>query len=271
MTEAFMGRLQRCRDSVIEQVDVKPRVGIILGSGLSGIADAIDGQEISYGDIDGFPKTTIAGHRGVLKMGADIAIMAGRFHFYEGHDMDTVVLPVSLLHILGVQTLVVTNAAGGVNESFEPGDLILIKDHINLMGANPLIGPHIEDLGPRFPDMSTAYPAELRAMASREAGRQLKEGVYAALSGPCYETPAEIRMLRAVGADLVGMSTAPEVIAANAYGMRVLGISCVTNMAAGILDQPLSHHEVLETGKRVEAELTSLILKISETLIKAGT
>jgi purine-nucleoside phosphorylase len=245
----------------------------MLGSGLGDLVDRIGGATVAYGDIEGFLTPTVAGHRGLLRVGevagergpVRVAVLSGRFHFYEGHGIDEVVLPVFLAAGLGVRTLVVTNACGAVNRDFAPGDLVLIRDHINLMGANPLTGPHDTGFGPRFPDMSEAYSRRLRDVA-RRVRPDLAEGVYAALSGPSYETPAEIRMLRAMGADLVGMSTVPEVIAARSLGLEVLGVSCVTNMAAGILDQPLSHAEVVETGARVAARFADLVLGILRLL-----
>ena len=260
MKEDFYARVSRSYESVADRFVSPPKVGVILGSGLSGIADSVEGIEIPYQEIDGFPAPTVAGHRGIMKAGDGVVVMAGRFHFYEGHTMDTVVLPAALLSLLGVETLIITNAAGAVNTGYSPGDLVLIRDQINLMGTNPLIGAHIEEFGPRFPDMSTAYPAALRDAAREIAGDSIAEGVYAGLTGPSYETPAEIRMLRAIGADLVGMSTVPEVIVAAAAGIKVLGISCVTNMAAGILDRPLDHREVMEAGKRVEGRLSDLVM-----------
>ena len=245
----------------------KPRVGVILGSGLSAIADTLPGESIEYGDIPGLPRPTVEGHRGFCKISRDYALLAGRFHFYEGHDIRSVVKPVMLLKALGVERLMVTNAAGGVNREYRPGQIVLIRDHINLMGVNPLIGPNAPELGPRFPDMSDAYSKRLRKLIREGADRDLKEGVYAGLSGPCYETPAEIRMLESLGADMVGMSTVPEVIAANYLGIETVGFSCITNMAAGILDQPLDHGEVIETAARVESEFRGLVEKVMELLL----
>jgi purine-nucleoside phosphorylase len=225
-----------------------PRTAVILGSGLGDFASRVTGDEVPFQTLPGFPVPTVQGHSGKFTIGANVAVMAGRIHFYEGHPIQDVVLPVFLLHRLGVRTLIVTNAAGGVNRAFSVGELVLIRDHINLMGVNPLRGPN-PGQGPRFPDMSTSYDAGLRGIARKASGSDMKEGVYAAFPGPSYETPAEIRMLERIGADLVGMSTVPEVIAASYLGMRVLGISCVTNMAAGILAQPLDHAEVIKAGK----------------------
>lgn len=242
-------------------------VGLILGSGLGdSIASLQNAKKIAYVDIPGFPESTVSGHAGEWLTGElhgkRVAIMRGRFHFYEGFGIDDIVLPVRVMHLLGVKTLIVTNAAGGVNKDFAPGDLMLLTDMINFSGRNPLIGANLDSLGPRFPDMSAVFDGELRALAHRcaaEQGLSLREGVYMWFSGPSFETPAEIRMARTIGADAVGMSTVPEVIVARHCGMRVLGISCITNMAAGMLDQPLNHQEVLETGEKVKARFAGLI------------
>ncbi len=266
MKEGFDLRVRRAVEAVSLPDGVRPAVGIILGSGLGAIVDRFEGREVPYGDIPGLPVPTVAGHRGLLKVGPAAAVCAGRFHYYEGHDLEDVALTVFLLHGLGVRTLIVTNAAGGIDRRYHPGELVLIRDHLNLMAASPLRGPVLPPTGTRFPDLSAAYSARLRAVAREAAGRRLREGVYAALPGPAYETPAEIRMLRRLGADLVGMSTVPEVIAARALGMEVLGVSCVTNMAAGILPQPLSHAEVIETGRRAEPALEGLLLGVVQRL-----
>jgi purine-nucleoside phosphorylase len=243
-----------------------PAVGLILGSGLGDFAESIPGREVPYHRIAGYPQPTVEGHRGLLKLGRNCALLSGRFHYYEGVSLDDVVLPVFLLHRLGVRDLIVTNAAGGIRRSFRPGDLVLIRDHLNLMGVHPLRGPNPPGYGPRFPDMSEAYSRELRGVAQEAAGAALAEGVYAAFPGPSYETPAEVRMAEILGADLVGMSTVPEVIAANYLGMRVLGVSCVTNMAAGILQQTLAHAEVVESGRRAMPALTRLLRGVLERL-----
>ncbi|MEW5816973.1 MAG: purine-nucleoside phosphorylase [Spirochaetota bacterium] len=266
MKKGYLEKVNRAFSAVRAECKDEPGTGIILGSGLSGIADTFDGNVVPFETIPGFPKPTIAGHRGWLKINPRLTIMAGRFHYYEGNDIDDVVLPIFLLNRLGVKRVIITNASGGINPTFNPGDLVLIKDHINLMGVNPLAGPNDENLGPRFPDMSSAYSPALRALVRRASPELVLEGVYAALSGPCYETPAEIRMLKTIGADMVGMSTVPEVIVSRYLGMEVLGISCITNMAAGILEKPLDHGEVIETGKGVEKKFTRLLLGVIELM-----
>ena len=258
MTQNFPRLLDRAYDSIRAVTDRRPRFGVVLGSGLSDIARSFDGVEIAYTAIDGFPAPTVAGHAGVMTVTPDVVVMAGRFHHYEGRPADEIVLPVHVMAWLGVSTVVLTNAAGAVNAAYSPGELVVIADHLNLMGTNPLIGPHIAAAGPRFPDMTDAYDPELRRIA-REIDPSLAEGVYAALSGPNYETPAEIRMVRTLGADLVGMSTVPECIAARSLGLRVLGLSCVTNMAAGMSGRPLDHDEVVATGATARARLQSLV------------
>ncbi len=258
------------RDAVAfleSRTTARPRVAVVLGSGLGAFADELaDRTEIPYSEIPGWPASTAIGHAGKLvfgKLGAlDVAVMAGRVHLYEGYTPAQVTYGVRVLGSRGVRSIVFTNAAGGINLELERGGLVLISDHINLQGSNPLVGANDERLGPRFPDMSEAYSRELRALAHEvgsEIGIRLAEGVYAAVLGPSYETPAEIRYLRTIGADVVGMSTVPEVIAANHMGMRVLGLSCVTNMAAGILPQKISHAEVLETGEMVRGTLVRFL------------
>lgn len=251
-----------------------PKIGLILGSGLGVLADEIENPvKIPYNEIPDFPVSTVEGHAGQLVFGllngVEVVAMQGRFHFYEGYSMEKVTFPVRVMKELGVEILIVTNAAGGVNESFEPGDLMIITDHINNMGTNPLIGPNDSKLGVRFPDMSEAYTKELRAMAKDIAVRlniNVKEGVYFGNPGPVYETPAEIRMIRVLGGDAVGMSTVPEVIIARHSGMKVLGISCISNMAAGILDQPLTHDEVIETTEKVKENFLSYVKEIVKSL-----
>lgn len=253
-----------------EKVKDLPEIGLILGSGLGVLAEEIENPvKIPYEQIPNFPVSTVEGHAGQLVFGAlkgaNVVAMQGRFHFYEGYDMKKVTFPVRVLKEMGVKTIIVTNAAGGVNESFEPGDLMIISDHINNMGTSPLIGPNDSDLGVRFPDMSQAYSRELRTLAKNaasELGIKVQEGVYVGNTGPAYETPAEVRLARVLGGDAVGMSTVPEVIVANHAGMKVLGISCISNMAAGILDQPLSHDEVMETTEKVKANFLNLVKKI---------
>lgn len=247
-----------------------PTIGLILGSGLGVLADEIkDRTVIPYGDIPHFPKSTVEGHVGQLVIGKlgnkTVVAMQGRFHFYEGYSLKEVTFPVRVMKNLGVEKLIVTNAAGGVNTTYTPGDLMLINDHINLMGTNPLIGSNAHEYGPRFPDMSEAYNKDLRKLAKEVAQSQgftFKEGVYVGLTGPSYETPAEIRYLRAIGVDAVGMSTVPEVIVANHSGIKVLGISCITNMAAGILEVKLSHDEVMETAEAIKERFLSLVREI---------
>src|SRR5579871_92076 len=243
------------------------KIGVVLGSGLGAFADTLEhATETPYSQIPGWPVSTAAGHAGKLvegRIGAtEVVVLAGRAHLYEGYSAQQVTFGIRELARRGVRSLVLTNAAGGINLGYHPGQLVLISDHINLLGANPLTGPNDDSLGPRFPDMSEAYSREYRE-AAKEAGVSLglalEEGVYAALPGPSYETPAEIRYLRTIGADLVGMSTVPETIVANHTGMKVLAISCVTNMAAGVLPQKLIHDEVIETGARVRDTLVALL------------
>ena len=257
-----------------EHTSLEPKAGVILGSGLGGLADALeDSVEIPYEDIPGWPVSTAVGHAGVLVLGsldgAPIAVMRGRAHLYEGLGADRVVFGVRVLGRLGIRALVVTNAAGGINETYRPGQLVLISDHVNLQGTSALVGPNDESVGPRFPDMSDAYDPELRARAREAAGRlgiELGEGVYAAWLGPQFETPAEIRFMRALGGDLAGMSTVQEVIAARHMGIRCLGISVVTNMAAGVLPEKIDHEAVLEVGAQAAGSLTSLLRELVPTL-----
>jgi purine-nucleoside phosphorylase len=245
-------------------------IGVVLGSGLGGFADTLDDRvEMPYSEIAGWPRSTVTGHAGKLVTGciagAEVAVLAGRAHLYEGYTPSQVVFGIRELHRRGARSVILTNAAGGINLNYTAGDLVLISDHINLLGVNPLTGPNDDMLGDRFPDMSEAYSAAYREIAKRAAaplGFAMQEGVYAAVPGPSFETPAEIRYLRTIGADLVGMSTVPETIAANHLGMKVLAISCVTNMAAGILPQKLNHDEVMETGERVREKLVKLLRAI---------
>jgi purine-nucleoside phosphorylase len=248
----------------------EPRTALVLGSGLGAFADDVGGAvSVPYDEIPGFGRPTVEGHAGRLVLGevggAEVAVMQGRFHFYEGRPLEEVTFPVRVLALLGVKTLVLTNAAGGLNNSFTQGALIVISDHLNLMGTNPLLGPNDERFGPRFPDMTEVYDRDLQELAGLEAramGLELRRGVYAALTGPSYETPAEIRMLRLLGADAVGMSTVPEAIVARQMGVRVLGLSCITNMAAGVLDKPINHEEVIETGARVRETFAELLRRV---------
>jgi len=259
------------------RITVKPRVAMVLGSGLGAFADAIESPSvISYSEIPGWPRSTAVGHAGRLVAGimegVPVVALSGRVHLYEGYTAEQVVFGIRTLGYLDVETLVLTNAAGGINTDYQPGQLVLISDHINLLGQNPLTGPNDDSLGPRFPDMSEAYSKKLREVAkeaAKAAGLELAEGVYAAVPGPSYETPAEIRYLRKIGADLVGMSTVPETIAANHMNMGVLGISCVTNHAAGVTDQKLDHKEVLEVGERMKGTLTDLLRRIIPGLAAA--
>ncbi|MEO8096579.1 MAG: purine-nucleoside phosphorylase [Acidobacteriota bacterium] len=246
-------------------------VAVILGSGLGGFAESLEDRRVTpYSAMPGWPVSSVAGHAGALIEGrsgsTDVIVLAGRAHLYEGFSAPEVTFGIRDLAKRGVQSVILTNAAGGINLAYKPGDLVLIADHINLQGTNPLLGSTIE---PRFPDMSEAYPSEYRTIAQTAAARMgltLQEGVYAGVLGPSFETPAEIRYLRSIGADLVGMSTVMETIAANHLGMRVLGISCVTNMAAGVLPQKLTHAEVLETGERVKGTLTELLRSVVAAL-----
>jgi purine-nucleoside phosphorylase len=257
-------------DYILSRTKLAPRVAVVLGSGLGAFADELtDSTDVHYSDIPGWPPCTCIGHAGKLVFGKlqdlDVVVMAGRSHLYEGYTPAQVTMGVRVLHQLGVQSIVMTNAAGGINLAYSQGALVLISDHINLQGSNPLIGVNDDSFGPRFPDMTEAYSASYRAIAhevARELEIELAEGVYAAVTGPSYETPAEIRYLRTIGADLVGMSTVPEVIVANHMGMRVLAISCVTNMAAGVLPQKIVHLEVLETGRRVQNTLIRFLMGV---------
>jgi purine-nucleoside phosphorylase len=269
VTLPLLARLDEAAAAVRARATLRPSVGVVLGSGLGAFADALeDAVTVPFGDIPHFPNATVAGHSGALVLGRSrgvpVAVMNGRVHFYEGHRLDEVVFPVRVLGRLGVRTLVLTNAAGAINPAFTPGDLMVIEDHLNLLG-NPLLGPNEDALGPRFPDMSEGYDRLLRDVAEgacREVGVRCHRGVYVSLPGPSYETPAEIRMFRTMGADAVGMSTVPEAIAARHMGMRVLGLSCLTNMAAGVSDRKLDHSEVLETGARVKAALLEVLARV---------
>lgn len=267
-------QIQTAASFINEKLQQQPKIGLILGSGLGVLADDIENPvKIPYNEIPGFPVSTVEGHAGQLVCGqlsgVEVIAMQGRFHYYEGYSMDKVTFPVRVMKELGIERLIVTNAAGGVNESFEPGDLMIITDHINNMGTNPLIGPNDSRFGVRFPDMSEAYSKNLRGIAKEVAEKcniTIKEGVYVGNPGPVYETPAEVRMARTMGGDAVGMSTVPEVIVARHSGLEVLGISCISNMAAGILDQPLSHDEVIETTEKVKSSFLLLVNEIVKSI-----
>jgi purine-nucleoside phosphorylase len=256
--------------AIRSRADLVPRAAVVLGSGLGGFADRVeDPVTIPYDEIPSWPVSTAMGHAGTLVLGtvagAPVAVMRGRSHLYEGHGAERVVFGVRVLRRLGIDTLVITNACGGIRDDLSPGDLVLISDHLNLQGTSPLVGPNDETLGPRFPDMTAAYDPELRALThacAARLGQSLSEGVYAAWLGPAFETPAEIRMIRTLGADLVGMSTVPEVLAARHMGVRCLAISCVTNMAAGILPEPIDAEHVLVVGAQAQERLTALLAEV---------
>lgn len=265
------------------QSSVRPKVAVVLGSGLGAFADSLaNGVRIPYSELPDFPISTAIGHAGELLVGTlgvdgraalDVVVMSGRFHLYEGYTAQQVTAGIRLFRELGVERVVLTNAAGGINLGFRQGALVLISDHINLQGVNPLVGPNDNTLGPRFPDMTEVYPAALREMAketANELGIVLQEGVYAAVLGPSYETPAEIRFFKTIGADLVGMSTVAEAIAATYMGMQVLGISCVTNAAAGLSGEKLDYQEVLETGQRTSHTFVKLLTALLPRLLPGG-
>jgi purine-nucleoside phosphorylase len=266
MTEQFT-LAESAAEFVLTQTSLRPRIGLVLGSGLGGFADSLsEAARIPYAEIPAFPRSTAIGHAGQMVIGkagsVSVAAMQGRVHLYEGYSAQEVAFPMRVFGRMGIRAVILTNAAGGINLSYQQGALVLIRDHINLQGTNPLVGANDDRFGVRFPDMTQAYAKDYREMARDEAGKlgmTLHEGVYAGLLGPSYETPAEIAYLRTIGADLVGMSTVAEVIAARHMAMKVLAISCVTNMAAGILDQPLSHEEVMETGERVKGVFEALL------------
>ncbi len=265
--DSEFARADRAAKFILSKTKLRPKIALVLGSGLGAFADGLtNATRIPYEKIPDFPSSTAIGHAGRLVIGKAggiaIAAMQGRVHFYEGYSAQEVTFPMRVFGRLGIRAAILTNAAGGINLAFNQGALVVIRDHINLQDTNPLIGPNDERFGPRFPDMTESYAKPYREIALAEAKRlgiEVHEGVYAALSGPNYETPAEIRYLRTIGADLVGMSTVPEVIVARHMGIRVLGISCVTNMAAGILDRPLDHTEVLATTERVKGQFIALL------------
>ncbi len=269
----YMERINLAAKAIEEKIGTA-EIAIILGSGLGDFGNTLsDTKFIPYSEIPGFPSVSVQGHAGVLSTGIKgskrILVMSGRFHAYEGHPMEDVTLPVRVMAKLGVKKLIVTNAAGAVNTAFYPGDLMLITDFLNLSGMNPLIGKNLSEFGPRFPDMSNAFDKELQKTAldcANDMGLKLQQGVYTWMSGPCYETPAEIRMVRTLGGDAVGMSTVPETIVANHSGIKVLGISCCTNMAAGVLDQPINHQEVMEMGLKARDSFAALVTAVIERM-----
>jgi purine-nucleoside phosphorylase len=269
-TETMYERAEHAARTIRASLSEDVRVGLVLGSGLGAFADDLEEQAIfPYEEIPGFARSTVEGHAGRLVVGSVegtvVAAMQGRFHYYEGYALEEVVFPIRVLGLLGIKSLILTNAAGGINVAFEQGSLMIISDHLNLMGVNPLRGRNDERFGTRFPDMSEVYARAYQEIAVEE-GRgmnvELRRGIYAALSGPSYETPAEIRMMRTLGADAVGMSTVPEAIIARQMGIRVLGLSCITNMAAGVFDQPINHEEVIETGVQVRETFKELLRRV---------
>jgi purine-nucleoside phosphorylase len=273
VAQGVFERAEEAAGSIRKRIGVSPRVAVVLGSGLGSFAESVERPvAIPYEEIPHFPRPTVEGHSGRLLVGSvagtPVAVMQGRVHAYEGYSPDEVTFPIRVLGRLGITTLIVTNAAGGIRLDLKQGQLVLISDHINFSGRNPVSGPNDERLGPRFFDMNDAYSKRLRLLA--HAAAVLEEGVYLSLSGPSFETPAEIRAFREWGADMVGMSTVQEVIVARHMGIEVLGISCVTNMAAGILDQPINHQEVMETGARVQAQLTSLLVAVLPSISRGN-
>lgn len=263
-------RAEHANRIIRSRITVEPRIALVLGSGLGGFADDFEESvAIPYEEIPGFVRSTAQGHAGRLVIGkvdsVPVLAMQGRVHYYEGYSLEEVTFPVRTFSLLGIKTLVLTNAAGGINVQLSQGALMVISDHLNLMGVNPLRGPNDERFGPRFPDMSAVYSPELQELVVEEAKAinvEVRRGIYGALSGPSYETPAEIHLLRTLGADAVGMSTVPEAIVARHMGLEVLGISCITNMAAGISDEPINHEEVIATGDRVRATFTELLQRV---------
>ena len=267
-------RIFAAAEYIRSKISVKPSVGLILGSGLGDFADALEERiVIPFADIPNFPLPTVEGHVGAFVVGRShgktVVALQGRLHYYEGYAQQVITIPVRVMALLGVERLIITNAAGGVNMNYMPGDLMLISDHINYSGTNPLIGANLADFGPRFPDVSDIYTASLRreiAGKAEEQGIALRQGVYMMFTGPSYETPAEVRMARTLGADAVGMSTVPEAIVAAHCGIQVVGISCITNLAAGVLPEKLNHHEVIETAARVHDKFHKLLGIILELL-----
>ena len=267
-------RAEKAARVIRARANLKPSVAVVLGSGLGAFADELtDATSIAYQDIPGFARTTVEGHAGALVIGkasgVALAAMQGRFHSYEGYSLEEVTFPIRVLKLLGTETLVLTNAAGALNVEFVPGSLMVISDHINLLGANPLTGPNDDRFGPRFPDLTSVYAPELQSVVIDEAGGmdlQMRRGVYAALSGPSYETPAEIHMVRTLGADAVGMSTVPEAIVARHMNMSVVGISCITNLAAGVSSRPIDHSQVMAIGEGVREQFTELLRRVIKRL-----
>ena len=269
-TSNLYDRAQRAAEQIRSNAKARPLAAIVLGSGLGAFADELtESTSLAYKEIAGFAQATVEGHAGRLVIGkageVPIAAMQGRFHFYEGYSLEDVTFPIRVLKSLGVRTLILTNAAGSLNTEFTPGSLMVISDHINLMGVNPLIGRNDERFGPRFPDLTSTYDPDLQNIVIEEAkglNIDMRRGVYAALTGPSYETPAEIHMVRTLGADAVGMSTVPEAIVARHMDMRVIGISCITNLAAGVSDRPVDHSQVIATGERVREQFTELLRRV---------
>ena len=269
-TSSRYERAQRAAEQIRSRANARPSVAIVLGSGLGAFADELtESTSLAYKEIAGFAQATVEGHAGRLVIGrageVPIAAMQGRFHFYEGYSLEDVTFPIRVLKLLGVRTLILTNAAGSLNTEFTPGSLMVISDHINLMGVNPLIGRNDERFGPRFPDLTSTYDPDLQSMVIEEATAMkidMRRGVYAALTGPSYETPAEIHMVRTLGADAVGMSTVPEAIVARHMDMQVIGISCITNLAAGVSNRPVDHSQVIATGESVRTQFTELLRRV---------
>lgn len=269
-SDTLYERVEHAARTVRARWSEEPRVALVLGSGLGAFADDLEESiSIPYEEIPGFARSTVEGHAGRLVLGSiesvPMVAMQGRFHYYEGYSFEDVTFPVRTFGLLGIKSLVLTNAAGGINVGLDQGALMVINDHLNLMGVNPLRGPNDARFGPRFPDMSEVYARDYQEIAVEEARKmnlELRRGIYAALSGPSYETPAEIRLLRTLGADAVGMSTVPEAIIARQMGLKVLGLSCITNMAAGVLGEPINHDEVVETGARVHEIFTELLRRV---------
>ena len=270
VSSSLYERAAKAARMIRARAKVDPSVAIVLGSGLGAFAEELtEATAIGYDEIPGFSRVTVEGHAGRLVIGKAgetiVAAMQGRFHFYEGYSLEEVTFPVRVLKLLGVKTLVLTNAAGALNVEFAPGSLMVISDHINLLGANPLAGPNDDRFGPRFPDLTSVYAPELQNLVIDEARAmdiELRRGIYAALSGPSYETPAEIHMVRTLGADAVGMSTVPEAIVARHMDLQVVGISCITNLAAGVSNRPIDHGQVMAIGERVRGEFTELLRRV---------